>query len=225
MKIRTLFFVAVVAVVAIAAAQDTVKLARNYVVGQADSYKWSMTMKGAMGEITIDASLKQAVKKVYDNGDADIETTLSAMEIDTMGQKITPPASPPTTQRMTRFGQPVGLKASGPAGFMNFATMLAEGEMKVGQEVAVDRTDPDKPKHKVKGTFKLESVVSGEAKIVGDLQVWSEQTGDKPMKMKVTSWVAVSNGSAIKVEGVITDLPAQQGMAMDQVTFSMTRTK
>lgn len=225
MKIRALFFTAVGALAMLAAAQDTIKLGRTYAVGQKDSYKWSMTMKGAMGEIVIDASMTQTIKKVYDNGDADIETNLTGMQIDAMGQKITPPSTPPTTQRMTRFGQPVGAKAAGPTGFMSFATLMAEGELKVGQEVTVDRTDPDKPKNKVKGTFKLESLESGVAKIVGDLQLWNEQTGDKPMKMNVTSWVAAATGTADKVEGTITDLPIQQGMALDQVTFSMTRTK
>lgn len=225
MKFKLLIAAMVLGVTAFA--QDTIDLTRIYKVGDADKYKMDMKMVGQMGEVTISLDLTQTIKKVYDNGDADIESQSGEVKIVAMGQNINQPGGPASSQRHNKMGQPVGAgKAKGQMDFMRFATFIGEGKAKVGDTIAIDYKDPDNAKNTAKGSVKIDSVEAGVAKILVDLDVTTENTSaGKPMKMKMTSWYDVASHKPNKMVGKVTNLPETGGMAMDSMDITMTRIK
>ena len=83
------------------------QVARTYKVGDVDAYHITMKMEGAMAmEIAMDSS--QKVVSVYDNGDADVETTTSGGRMKGMGMERDLPTGPVQKMRITKFGTPVG---------------------------------------------------------------------------------------------------------------------
>jgi len=212
----------------IALAKDPVSLARNWKAGDKDVYAMKIKLNSQMGEITIEGTSTQVVKKVYDNGDADIETTNSEMKFHGMGMDRDLPAGPASTMRLSKFGMPVGLKADGqknPRGmnlsFMRYA--LATGEnLEVGKAVAIDKTDAENPKNKVKGTYTLVSTDNSIYKITSSMDVSTEETGDTPMHIDATSLVA-AGGKLNRTDAKITHLPATGGMQLDSVEMTMER--
>ncbi len=74
------------------------------------------------------------------------------------------------------------------------------------------------------GNIKLESVAAGIAKLVSNVSVLSNQS-PTPIKIATTSWIEVATSKPTKVEGTVTDLPAQNGMQVDTVKFVLERIK
>lgn len=213
------------------AAQDVIKLTRTYKVGDSDKYSMALNMSSAMGEIAVKTAMTQKVIKVYDNGDADIETTITSMSVNAMGNEMSPPAPAPTTGRYNKFGTQIdsGKATRNRMGFdfMKYATMVSEKGFKVGETLQIDYKDPDNPKNTSKGTVKADSVTDGIVKLLVNLDVTNEQTGpDKPMHIVMTTFANVSNGKATKVDGVITNLPAgANGPQIEKMTLVLTLEK
>mgnify|MGYP003387917377 CR=1 FL=1 len=145
MKLKLL--IAGIALAVAAMAQDTIDLTRIYKVGDVDKYKMDMKMVGQMGEVTVALDMTQTIKKLYDNGDADIESQSGEVKIVAMGQNINQPGGPASTQRHNKLGQPVGVKAKSQMDFMRFATFMGDGKGKVGDTIAVDYKDPENAKN------------------------------------------------------------------------------
>ncbi|HMS53878.1 MAG TPA: hypothetical protein PKA27_00630 [Fimbriimonadaceae bacterium] len=234
MKIKSILLgVALFAVAG--AAQSPVSMERKYKVGETDEYKMKVDVSMSMGAVEVSMGMTQVVKKVYDNGDADIETTLKDMKIMFGGQEIPSPgdtAPPVVMERYNKQGVQVGKSSSaGGAGnpmaqmmnFSKFSSFIPVGGLEVGKSYPVDTKD-DKGKQEAKGTIKVESIAEGVAKFLADLDVTVEGS-DKPLKVKTTSMVDVSSSKPNKVEGVVTNLPSQDGMEIESVKFVMERVK
>lgn len=209
------------------AGQEEIKLIRTYKLGEIDKYSMTLDMTSQMGQISVKTSMSQKVVKVYDNGDADIETTVTAMSVNAMGNEMNPPAPAPTTSRFNRYGVDISKSKSSRnrmgMDFMKYATMVTEKGLKVGETVPVDYKDPDNPKNTTKGTVKADSLTEGIVKLLINLDVTNEQTGpDKPMHIVMTTYANVSNGKATKVDGVITNLPTgPNGPQIDKATLTL----
>ncbi len=215
MKTKAIVLLTMMGCVAFAS-QDAIKFVRSYKQGESDKYTMNMDMSSAMGEISIKMAMTQTVKKVYDNGDCDMETAVTSLSINAMGNEMSPPAPEPTVQKMNKFGSPVGTAANkgrmGNFDFMKYANALGDKGIKVGETVNVDYKDPDNKKKTTKGTVKLESVTDGVGKLVINLEVTNDQTAEgKPMKVAMVALVIVANGKASKIDGTITNLPNMGG--------------
>ena len=229
MRARILIGALVVGMVAFAA-QD-VKLERKYKEGDKDTYKVSMqlTMNGGTANVNLVSTL--TVKKVYDNGEADVETVPGDLKIDFNGQTMTQPAPAAHTERFTKQGMPLVEKvkdknrAQMNVAFMRYAVMLGEKGMRVGETIPVDYTDRLDSANKVKGTLKLESFEKGIAKLVSTCEAWTEDTGAKPMKMVYTIWFDADAGKLSKLVGTVSNVMGPQGLPIDAVQISMERVK
>lgn len=213
------------------ATQTPVQFERKYKVGEKDTYKMNITASMSMGAAEVSFKMNQTVKKVYDNGDADIETAVTGMTITFGGNEMPGGADPePTTTKVNKFGTDVGEKKDGPAGMMSqmdFSKYLAavNGKaLEVGKAIDIDVKNEKTKKQEVKGTVKLESLTEGVAKVVSDLEVFTAES-TTPMKIKSTSLMDVATSKANKVQGVVTGMPEQQGMTIDKVEFTMERVK
>lgn len=212
------------------AVQDGMKIARTYKVGEADTYKMAIALESDMGPIDVAMTMKQTVKKVYENGDADLETAVSAMTVNAMGNEMSPPAPPATVQRVNRGGMVVGQGAA-PAGaggmragmgmmlnFGRFGAVMTDKALKVGVPVPIED-----PEGKTKGTVTLQSVADGVAVLNSKLEIL---IGDatEPMKVDAKTWIDTSTSKLNKMEGTVTGtLPGQQQMPVRQVKMTMTR--
>lgn len=194
---------------------QTVKVTRDYKVGDVDAYRITMKMQGAM-VMTMSMDSIQKVVKVYDNGDADVESTISDGKMDMMGMKRPIPSGTPTTTRLTKYGTPVGgvPDAKGKRmqmDFVKYMRQLPKDEMKVGQTVEFNEVQSADGKTTAKGTTTLASVTNGIAKYVTHMDVITEGAS-KPMHLDFATLVEAATGRPTHAEGTITNLDGAAGM-------------
>lgn len=227
MKGRIIF--ATLAVTALAmAAQDTFKPIRTYKEGDKDVYELTMKMTAQGSPIDMSMTQTQVVKKVYENGDADIETTVTNSKVNFMGQSRDMPSSPSTTTRMNKFGAPVGKPAGGSRGmnfsFMNFSRSYGDKEMKVGETVKFNWADEKDAKSKAAGTATLVSLTDKTAVVKSEVDVWSAETGDTPIHVVSTVTVDRASGKPDRVEAKVAKLPASAApMPIENMELTMVR--
>jgi len=231
MKTKALLFGIVLAAAAFAA-QDAVKFERAFKEGDKDTFRMSAVATTPMGAAEMNMVMSQIVKKIYENGDADIESSVSEMKITFNGMELPEGAGPgapkPTIQRVSKSGVPVsGRSGGGMMGmdFTRYAGMMLDKPLEIGKVYPIEQKDEKNPNSKVEGTVKLDSVTEGVAKLITDLKVFSAQNQAKPMKVSLVSLIDVASSKPNKIDGTVSDLPEQGGMPIEGVKFSMTRLK
>jgi hypothetical protein len=215
-----------VTTIAFASAQESFSAERRWKLGETDRYSFVTDMKGSVN-LKITLSLKQTVKQVFENGDAEIETVPTDVKVLANGNEI--PLDPaqlpkPVTQRLNKLGQGAqkadGIEALLMMGF-GIASLLPADGLKSGQETAVDFKDPQSSES-VKGSFKVESVVSGVAKVVSDLQfILAKAT--KPLTVRSTLLWDVASAKINRIDGVALNVPSEDALQIDSLTFVMER--
>ncbi len=231
MKFRTVGLLVVAVAATAFAVQDQFQLLRKYKEGERDSYKMAVTATMALGAVDMTMNMHQTVKKVYENGDADIETQMADMRMSFGGQEMPAPTEnmPAIVQKLDKMGRPVG-QPQGQANpmmsqmsFMRYAGFTGDKALTVGTTIKVDEKDEKEGSHTT-GTILLEKIEGGNAFITADLQVKNKQTGDSPMKVVMKSQIVTETGKIHKVDGTITNLPdSGQGMTVDEVKLTMER--
>jgi hypothetical protein len=186
--------------------QTIVKLERKYKAGEKDSYAMTMQVVSASMNVDISTTITQTVKKVYDNGEADMMFQPGPMTIKAMGQTINRDGGPSVTNRLDRFGMPLdNTKGSGMSTFLTYSSTLGDREFKVGETYPIKVVDAKKPNEKVEGTAKVESLEAGVVKIVTKVDV-TQQGLQKPMHVESTALVEVATGKPNHIEGIVTGL-------------------
>lgn len=229
MKFR-LVLAFVVAAAATVANQETFSFERNYKVGDKDSYVFQMSIESGLGSVDITTDMTQTVSKVYENGDADVESATTNTKVLVNGQPSNTPEPAKETVRMNKYGLRVkssDVKRKGGFGGIGDLTSVAyEKPLSVGQEVTFDRVDPENPKTKSSGVVKLESIEKGVAKLISRITIMTEGQ-PKPMKLNLTSYMDVATAKPNKIEGTVSgmQLGGQGGMEIEvkSVTISFVR--
>lgn len=230
MSARNLLVLLLLPSVALGLVQDGFSPARTYTLGEKDVYGLSMRMDAGQYMVSISGKLNYEVKKVHENGDADVESKAGELTIDALGDIIKQPAGEPRLVRYNRFGAPMEKEA--PKGqkqpiFMSFLTYRPSVAMKLGETVKVDETLQNSAKTQVKGTAKLEAITDGVAKIVSLLEV-SEAKAKKPTKIHSIGYFDVKTSKLNRSESKLTDVdPAEmQGMPpISSITIVIEREK
>jgi len=200
-------------VAAVFGAQQATTLQRTYKEGEKDSYKMHMDMTMSVGDANVSMVMNQTVKKVYDNGDADLETAFDDFHVMFGGNEVPAPAPPATTERVNKFGLPVEAKKAEGMGRMQFLRLnsaFAGKPLVVGQVITLDQADPKDPKSKVTGTAKVDSIENGIATITSDMNVFSA-AADTPMKVHMVGTFDTLSSKPVKMEGTATDVVSPQG--------------
>lgn len=212
MSLRNLAALLVASPLVLGFAQDAFSPARTYTQGEKDVYGLSMRMDAGQFVVSISGKLNYEVKKVHENGDADVESKSSEMTVNILGDEVKQPSGEARVVRYNRFGAPVEKEA--PKGekqptFMNFLTYRPNAPMKIGESVKVDETLENAAKTQVKGTAKLESLTDGVAKIVSRLEI-TETKGKKPTKIDSIGYFDVKTSKLNRSESKLTDVdPAE----------------
>lgn len=223
------------ALVAVAfASQDPLTLARAYKEGEKDAYQMQITANLAIGTAEMSMNLTQTVKKVYENGDADIESLVSDMRLLFGGNEMPTGQNAPAPAQLQRFDKYGRLVPSEGASdqnrgmmaqmsFLRYAMFTTDKPMTPGTTVEVDEKD-EKAGTRAWGKITLERVEDGVATILSDLQMTTKQTGEKPIAMKFKSQVETASSKLRKVTGDVTNLPAnEQGMQIDSIQINVQR--
>lgn len=211
------------------AAQDTIRLTRTFKEGEKDSYKMHSTVTMAMGDADVNFVMEQLVKKVYDNGEADVQTTMDDFHVVVNGNEVPVPAPPVTTMHVDKHGMPIkvegGDQTMSRMQFMRFSSLFFDRDLKVGETIPIDYTDPKDEKSHTTGTVQLQSVTSGEAKIVASLKVTSAAS-TTPMNVDMTSYVDVASSKPNRLEGIVTNMATETpGGTISAMKFTMERQK
>lgn len=194
--------------VCIGLAQDTISLARNFKAGEVDKYrsKMTVTVNGADVETTIEYSEK--VKKVNIDGSAEVEVTTTSVEIKILGVVVDTPKLPAFLQKYSKSGVPQGMPAGtqGQARMLDYSRIIGpmmDKVLSVGKEYAVEWVDPKDDRNKISGKVRLESVVKGLAKIIGNYSSWNDKTTKDPVKISLSLLMDVASSKPTKFEGTI----------------------
>lgn len=230
-KFRTMGLMLVAVAATAFAMQDQFQLQRNYKEGERDSYKMAVTATMSLGAVDMTMNMHQTVKKVYENGDADIETQMADMKMSFGGQEMPAPTEnmPAIVQKFDKLGRPVGQPQGqtnpmmSQMSFMRYAGFTGDKALKIGETTKIDVKDEKDGSHTT-GTILLEKIEGGTAFVTANLQVKNQQTGDNPMKIVMKSQIVTESGKLHKVDGDITNLPdSGQGLTVDQVKLTMER--
>lgn len=207
------------ALFALATAQDVFSPARTYTVGEKDIYGLSMKMATGQYDVTIIGKLSYQTKKLHENGDADLESNAYDVVMNVMGQEMKQPGGDPTVRRYNKFGTAVekGLaKDKRQPIFMKFLTYRPATPMKVGQTLKIDEVLDDEAKTQVKGSAKLDSIVDGVAKITSVLDVTQSKT-KRPTHFESVGYYDARTSKLNRAESKLTNVDASEMEGMPPV--------
>jgi hypothetical protein len=218
-----LWLILTLAAATAAVADDPVTLTRGLKKGTVLQYK--ATVKGSImgAEFTLTSNSKQEVQDVSPTGEGTIVLTESDTKLSVMGMEMNPPAPPPVTVTRDKYGKISGLKGAD-AGILSpeMQSLLAmldeivvgEKPVKAGEawESVFNNPAVKDQKFTVKGTY------IGTEKL-GDKTLWKvKQTGEaavdaagKKMTVEATGWIDPADGTLVRQESTVTDLPTQFG--------------
>jgi hypothetical protein len=207
-------------------AQDTIRFSRAFKMGDSDAFKLHVLASTPVGDVEVNATMKQTISKVYPNGEADLITSVPDMRVSIGGNEAPPRAIPDATAHVGKDGMPVSTAdgRSGNMDFSKYAYLFFNKDFKVGDTINID-SDDTKLKTKTTGTAKFESVANGEAKIVETLKVAIPKV-ETPLEITMTTYVDTASSRLNKVEGTLTNVPAGGGMPpVSNLSFSLERIK
>jgi hypothetical protein len=218
MKTR-IILIALVAIAATVSPAQTLNTARKYVEGASDAYTMKMTMNSSMGEVGMSMGMLQKIIKVYENGDADIESSTSDMVVNVGGQEIRPPSTKAESMRFSKYGFPLTPKKGGGMDFSRFGSYFGEKELAIGETYTFDQVEKENPKNHAKGTAKLVSIENGKAKLAILVHSFKDKI-EKPMHLEGTVIVDAATCKMLRFEGKATELPPMGGgMTVTSASF------
>ncbi|HWA81987.1 MAG TPA: hypothetical protein VG820_01035 [Fimbriimonadaceae bacterium] len=200
----------------------------KYVAGSKNDYAFKLTAKTSLGEIALTADIAQAVKKVYENGDADIETAVKNTALTIDGNPRQSQDQPASTIRIDKFGTPLNKPDEASTGrgtrlnFLRYGLYYGEKLLAVGDTYTIDRKEKDDPSLQAKGTGKLLGVEGGKARLQISVDVTSPQS-EKPMHMDATAIVDSATGLLVDLSGQLKDMPLGPGASAANASFTFAR--
>ncbi len=220
MLARKITVLSLIGIFALGLAQDVFSPARAYVLGEKDVYGLSMRLDAGQYMVSIAGKMNHTVKKVHTNGDADVQSQMTNMTLDILGQTSKEPDGDVRVIRYNKFGAPVerpaDTKQKQPI-FMNFLTYRTSMPMKIGETIQVDETLDDASKTQVKGTAKLESITDGVAKIASQLEI-IESKNKKPTKIASVGYFDVKTSKLNRSEAKLTDVDPNEMQGLPPIS-------
>lgn len=220
MLARKITVLSLIALFALGLAQDVFSPARTYVLAEKDVYGLSMRLDAGQYMVSISGKMNYVVKKVHENGDADVESRVTDMTLDLLGQTTKQPDGDARVVRYNKFGAPierVADKNQKQPVFMNFLTYRTNVPMKVGETIKVDETLEDAAKTQIKGTAKLESITDGVAKIASQLEI-IESKNKKPTKIASVGYFDVKTSKLNRSEAKLTDVDPNEMQGLPPIS-------
>jgi hypothetical protein len=200
---------------------------RKYNVGDIDRYDVVVRADTSHGELLQSSKLTQKVVKVYENGEADIESSTSDVKASLGGisAMIGDGKISTAIARFNKHGVPV---VSGDVQGVNtiyasqYALLGIESvkDIVLGKEFPIDEK---KTGGSVKGRSKIVSIDGSTVNVLSNFTV-TTAANQEPMKLRATSVLDYSNSRILKFElEVLTGLPKVSAFELNNFKITMTR--
>lgn len=200
--------------------------ARKYAVGDIDRYDVVVKADTSHGELLQTSRLIQKVVKVYENGEADVESSTSDVKASLGGisAMIGDGKISAATARFNKYGVPVVNAETGASTIYasQYALLGIESVKDIvkGKEFPIDEK---KTGGNIKGMSKIVSVEGSTVNVLSNLTV-TATAGQEPMKLRATSVLDYSNSRILKFElEILTGLPRVSAFQLDNFKITMTR--
>jgi hypothetical protein len=215
--------ISIVLCLGLASSQDSVKLQKTFKVGDKERFFTKLSLSVAFGDVDVHLKTEQRVLKLFENGDAELETELLEIKTLVNGQPMDVAREADTrkaTMRVNAMGMPSETDSKGFGfSFLQFVGLLGDKPLDMGKKTPVAWTDPANEKRKASGTITLESVADGLAKLISSWEIHTP-ANPKPLKIDMTSFIETNSGRLKKASGTI--LGAQSsGVEVKAIQFSM----
>ena len=196
----------------------------KYSVGDADQYTIKVDAKSSGGPLTIASQMSKIVTKTYDDGDADIETTVSNLAITLDGSPIPfPTTQKPSPTKYDKYGMPIS--AAGKSlglSFLRFGTFYGDKELNLGDTYKLEQVDAKDPKNQYTGTVKLVALADGKATLAISIDGVAEGSGPG-LHLEGTAIVSADSDRLISFKGTAKNVPATPGLVISSADFSMVK--
>lgn len=226
MRLGAILVLFSIATAATPTVQDRVNFERKWKSGETDKQRIGLAFSTQMGDVALTITAEQKVAKTFENGDAEVEVRVTELKVLFNGSEM-PQQAPPTqalTMRMDKRGmlarQPGQRRGMG-IEFLAYAHLVPDRPLKPGEATEIAYSAPDNPKNKVTGTIKFDSISDGTAKLIGRYEVWTDNGGDEPTKVTMSSWVRISDSKIVKAEGTFSNFRLQSSMPPTAAQFTM----
>lgn len=224
MKLRNGIVGLAFAAVTLALAQDAFSPVRTYAVGDKDVYGCNMKMDGGL-DVSFVFKQSFVVKKVYENGDADVETKVFERTLNVAGQASKQPDADTLVVRYDKFFIPAKVTDPSkpqPPAFMSFIAYRSAQTVKIGQVINIDEDLKDKLNTHVKGTSKLDSITDGIAKMITSVDIKNAKT-KKPMHLDSISYLDVKTSKLTRAESKVSNVESDEIPGVKTITVVLER--
>lgn len=209
-------------------AQEPLVIQKLFKVGDKERHATKMSMSMPFGEIDVHLKTEQRVLRLFENGDAELESELLEIRFLVNGEPSSVPggaANRKTQFRVDRTGMPVHAAVESGFGFnfLQFAGLLGNRPLELGKKTLVEWKDSTDPKRRASGSITLESIVEGVASLISNWEIFTP-AGEKPLKIDMTSQVEIGTGKLQKASGSITGA-VPKGSEVTAIQFSMEAVK
>lgn len=195
-----------VAVVSFGTGSTALELGRAYQVGDSDRFSVAVQIETEVGSVDLTMRQVQVVKRLLEDGQAEIESRTEGLEAKMNGEKIPVEGAsqmPSVNLVVDRWGwqlraPAVGRGSGASVAFLRYALVLPRNPLQVGKAVPVEADLPIGSR--IRGTAKLEEIENGVARILQTLEI-TTRGQDRPQSLAMTTWVEAKTSRIIRVEG------------------------
>lgn len=195
----------------------------KYAAGSSTAYSLKLNATTSVGDVLLQMDTKETIKKVYPDGNADIETVATKVSISLSGGETRPGSKPdPNTSLVDRYGRTISFSQKGRSMMVRrIANFYGDKPLKVGETQTVDEAEKDNPKSHVLGTVKLVTLTSSRAELFISVDSFSDEV-PKPAHVEGTATVDAKTGRLIRFEGKATNLHDQgSNVTVPSATFTL----
>jgi hypothetical protein len=194
-------------------------LRRQYKKGEVTRYSSTLRIIGQL-PMRMTTRIRQTVKNVYENGDADVETAVEAVEVAVEEQRARPPLPPPVVERYTPYGAKSGTNRDLGSMIFRLSSSLGPRPVSMGKAVPFEERQGERV---VRGEFKLVGIEKEIARFAAGVTISSPESAI-PMQLEFRSWIQIPSGKLQQAEGTLTDVPSDGTIGkVDRITFSIVR--
>lgn len=191
----------------IATASDPISIQIHYQVGQSSDYQFTAHIEGERS-VDVSAEVSQLVVKVYDDGRADIITSVGNPQIKVMGRvtRLNPPS--PSFGRYDTSGRLLTNTTALPVVGFDMVELLAlrpQQPMAIGESASLKLGGLKSLRRRATGSLNLNGVQSGIAQFSGDIQM-SYPGQLRPVPMAISAGFDVTSGAMVSLEGQLSHL-------------------
>lgn len=194
---------------------SVVRFTRHAVEGDQDLLKIEVTGSTDMGDFDFMQTQTRLIKKVYGNGDADVQITVTSQRVALNGNNV-PVDLPQISQiRLNKQGLPTANSVTGRdrMNLAKYAAPLYNRDLKLGSTFHVEQTSADK-NETIAGKVKFDSIANGDAKFTAELENTQNYTLDV-VKVHLDIYMNIAASKIDRIEETVAKLPITDAIKLE----------